>query len=90
MSQDTTSQHTELRLRVGRETGHTLHLRRGDEPSDLDDFLGSVATPELAMKIAEAWNAYWPAPDPGDVGMGRVAEVKAMAAERAHQEDLDG
>ncbi|NAZ83239.1 hypothetical protein GTR02_15575 [Kineococcus sp. R8] len=84
------SQHTELRLRVGRETGHTLHLRRGDEPSDLDDFLGSVVTPELAGKIAEAWNAYWPAPDPGEVGMGRVEQVKARAAERAHQADLDG
>ncbi|WP_432495470.1 hypothetical protein [Kineococcus auxinigenes] len=84
------SQHTELRMRVGRETGHTLHLRRGDEPSDLDDFLGSVATPELAMKIAEAWNAYWAEPDPGEVGMGRVDEVKAEAAERAQQSGVAG
>ena len=84
------SEHAELRMRVGRETGHTLHLRRGDEPSDLDDFLGSVATPELAMKIAEAWNAYWPEPDPSQLGAGRVEEVKAMAVQLAQRGDLDG
>ncbi|WP_432536586.1 hypothetical protein [Kineococcus arenarius] len=84
------SEHTELRMRVGRETGHTLHLRRGDEPSDLDDFLGSVATPELAVKIAEAWNAYWPEPDPDEVGTGRVEQVKAEAVQRARRGDLAG
>ncbi|NAZ78095.1 hypothetical protein GTQ99_22185 [Kineococcus sp. T13] len=84
------SEHTELRMRVGRETGHTLHLRRGDEPSDLDDFLGSVATPELAAKIVEAWNAHWPAPDPAQAGTDHVEQVKARALQRAQQDDLDG
>lgn len=84
------SEHTELRMRVGRETGHTLYLQRGDEASSLDDFLGSVTTPELAMKIAEAWNEYWPEPDPSTLGLpNHVDEVKRAALE-LDQRDLDG
>lgn len=80
------SEHTELRMRVGSSVGRTLYLQRGEEPSGLDDLVGMVDTPDLAHRIAEAWNEYWPEPDASNLGLPtHVDEVKRKAVDLGQQ-----
>lgn len=65
-----------------------LLLQRGEAASALDEVVGMVDTAELAGKVAEAWNAFWPAPDPG-AGPSVVERVKAEAENRAREEQAD-
>lgn len=45
-----------VRLRVGRKVGRTLYIQSGEEPSDDDQLIGMVDTPELAALIVAAVN----------------------------------
>lgn len=80
------TQHTELRMRVGTSIGRTLYLQRGQEPSSLDDVIGMVDTPDLARKIAEAWNEYWPEPE-NPTQPSHVDEIKRKAVELGRNDD---
>lgn len=44
-------------FRTGRKVGRTLYLQSGPEPSDEDDLVGMLDTPELAALAADAINA---------------------------------
>ena len=50
--------------------------------------MAMVIHPELAQGWAPSFGRWSPVRASG--GLGRVEQVKALAAERAHQEDLDG
>ena len=78
---------SELRMRVGDER-RVLYLQRGVEPSALDTPVAMADTAELAMKLVEAWNAYYPEPDP-DAGPSLAEQVKERAAERARHEERE-
>jgi hypothetical protein len=45
-----------MKLRVGRKVGRTLYWQRGDEPSDMDELVGMVDTPDWAYLICHAVN----------------------------------
>lgn len=45
------------RWRVGPKLGRTVYLQLGDEPGDVDVFLGLMETPELAQQVVEEHNA---------------------------------
>jgi hypothetical protein len=42
--------------RVGRKVGRTIYLQVGDEPSDDDQLIGVMDTPELALIVVAAVN----------------------------------
>jgi hypothetical protein len=42
-----------LTYRTGRHNGHTIYLQTGDEPADLDLFVGSCVTPDHADVLVE-------------------------------------
>lgn len=42
--------------RVGRKLGRTIYIQKGDEPSDDDQFIGVMDTPELAQIVVVAVN----------------------------------
>lgn len=45
------------RWRVGRKVGRTIYRQRGQEPSDGDQLLGLMDTPELAEFVVSTVNA---------------------------------
>lgn len=45
-------------LRVGRKVGRTLYIQSGDEPSDDDELVGLMDTPELAAIVVAAVNGH--------------------------------
>jgi len=45
-----------MKLRVGRKVGRTIYLQRGDQPSDDDQLVGLMDTPELARHLVECSN----------------------------------
>lgn len=46
------------RWRVGRKVGRTLYAMVGDEPSDDDQLIGMMDTPELARSVVTAREAH--------------------------------
>lgn len=42
--------------RVGRHLGRTIYQMTGDRPSDRDQFIGIMDTPELADMVVDALN----------------------------------
>ncbi|MCA1673038.1 MAG: hypothetical protein LC799_12855 [Actinobacteria bacterium] len=44
------------RWRTGRKVGRTIYLQQGDEPSDDDQLIGLMDTPELARQVVDAVN----------------------------------
>lgn len=67
-----------------------LFLQRGVEPSDLDQVIGIVDSADLAAKLVEAWNEYWPEPPlPWDREPSTVERVQAEAENRAREEQAD-
>lgn len=45
-----------MKLRTGRKVGRTIYLQRGLEPSDNDELVGTMDTPELASAVVHATN----------------------------------
>lgn len=45
-----------MRWRTGRKVGSTIYLQHGDEPSDEDELIGVMFSPERAAAAVDAYN----------------------------------
>ena len=50
------SEPTAPRWRTGRKVGRTIYRQVGDGPSDADELVGVMDTPELARMVVDALN----------------------------------
>lgn len=46
-----------LPWRTGQKLGRTIYAQAGDEPTETDEFLGMMESPELAQRVVDLHNA---------------------------------